>query len=464
MPDFLRTLLRFAQRSGYSDPVESSPMEKVAREVAARLRESGHIAYFAGGCVRDMVRGLIPKDYDIATAARPEVVQALFPRTFAVGAHFGVIIVVENGFQFEVATFRSDDAYIDGRHPSAVHFSSPEEDAQRRDFTINGMFYDPVAKKVIDFVGGRADIGAKLVRAIDDPARRFTEDRLRMLRAVRFATTLDYEIDKTTWEALVTNASSINQISAERIRDELIRIFMSPNRVRGWDLLDSSGLMRAIFPELDAMKGVLQPEQFHPEGDVFVHTRLMLHLLPQKVSVPLVFAVLFHDVAKPVTATVDKTGRIRFNDHDRIGAQMTEAIMRRLRFSGAEIEATVEMVRQHMVFKDAPNMRVAKLKRFMARPTFGEELELHRVDCESSHRMLDNYEFLLRKREEFANEPIIPPPLMRGDDLIALGLKPGPKFGEILEAVETRQLEGTVRTREEALEWVKREYFSGRKN
>jgi poly(A) polymerase len=439
-------------------------MEKVAREVAARLREPGHIAYFAGGCVRDMVRGLVPKDYDIATDARPEVVQTLFPRTFAVGAHFGVIIVVENGFQFEVATFRSDDAYIDGRHPSAVHFSSPEEDAQRRDFTINGMFYDPVAEKVIDFVGGRADIDAKLVRAIGDPARRFTEDRLRMLRAVRFATTLEFEIDKTTWEALVVNAPLINQISAERIRDELIRIFMSPNRVRGWDLLDSSGLMRAILPELHAMKGVLQPEQFHPEGDVFVHTRLMLHLLPQEVSVPLVFAVLFHDVAKPVTATVDKTGRIRFNDHDRIGAQMTEAIMRRLRFSGAEIEATVEMVRQHMVFKDAPNMRVAKLKRFMARPTFGEELELHRVDCESSHRMLDNYEFLLRKREEFANEPIIPPPLVRGDDLIAFGLKPGPKFGEILEAVETRQLEGTLRTREEALEWVKREYFSGRKN
>jgi poly(A) polymerase len=439
-------------------------MEKVAREVAASLRQSGHIAYFAGGCVRDMVRGLIPKDYDIVTDARPEAVQTLFPRTFAVGAHFGVIIVLENSFQFEVATFRSDDAYIDGRHPTAVHFSSPEEDAQRRDFTINGMFYDPVAEKVIDLVGGRADIDAKLVRAIGDPTRRFTEDRLRMLRAVRFATTLGYEIEKATWEALMANAPSINQISAERIRDELVRIFLSPERVRGWDLLDSSGLMRAILPELEAMKGVLQPEQFHPEGDVFVHTRLMLHLLPEEVSVPLVFAVLFHDVAKPITATVDKTGRIRFNDHDRIGAHMTEAIMRRLRFSGAEIEATVEMVRQHMVFKDAPNMRVAKLKRFMARPTFGEELELHRVDCESSHRMLDNYEFLLRKREEFANEPIIPPPLVRGDDLIALGLKPGPKFGEILEAVETRQLEGTLRTREEALEWVKREYFSGRKN
>jgi poly(A) polymerase len=433
-------------------------MEKTARIVIARLREHGHIAYFAGGCVRDMVRGLMPKDYDIVTDARPDTVQKLFPRTVAVGAHFGVIIVLENGFQFEVATFRSDDAYIDGRHPSAVHFSSPEGDAQRRDFTINGMFYDPVAEQVIDLVGGQTDIGAKLVRAIGEPAKRFAEDRLRMLRAVRFATTLNYEVDKETWEALVANAASINQISAERIRDELVRIFLSANRVRGWDLLDSSGLMRTILPELEAMKGVLQPEQFHPEGDVFVHTRLMLGVLPEEVSVPLVFAVLFHDVAKPVTATVDKTGRIRFNEHDRIGAQMTEAIMRRLRFSSAETEAAMEMVRQHMVFKDAPNMRVAKLKRFMARQTFEEELELHRVDCESSHRMLDNYEFLMRKREEFANEPIIPPPLVRGDDLIALGLKPGPKFGEILEAVETRQLEGTLRTREEALEWMKREY------
>src|SRR5438128_6222901 len=394
--------------------VKASPMEKVAREVAARLRESGHIAYFAGGCVRDMVRGLMPKDYDIVTDARPEAVQKLFPHTYAVGAHFGVIIVLENDFQFEVATFRSDEAYVDGRHPSAVHFSSPEEDAKRRDFTINGMFYDPVAEKVIDLVGGRADIDTRLVRAIGDPAQRFAEDRLRMLRAVRFATMLDYQIDQKTWEALVGSASSINQISAERIRDELVRIFLSPNRVRGWDLLDSSGLMRAILPELEGMKGVLQPEQFHPEGDVFVHTRLMLRLLPEQVSIPLVFAVLFHDVAKPVTATVDETGRIRFNEHDRIGSEMTEAIMRRLRFSGAEIEDTVEMVRQHMVFKDAPNMRVAKLKRFMARPTFDEELELHRVDCASSHRMLDNYEFLLRKREEFANEPIIPPPLVRG--------------------------------------------------
>ena len=439
-------------------------MEKAARKVAEILRDRGHIAYFAGGCVRDMVRGLTPKDYDIATDARPENVQALFPRTYAVGAHFGVIIVLEDGFQFEVATFRSDEAYIDGRHPSAVHFSSPKEDARRRDFTINGMFLDPASNKVIDLVGGQADIGAKLVRAIGEPAQRLAEDRLRMLRAVRFATALDYQIDKRTWDALVASASSINQISAERIRDEVVRIFLSPSRVRGWDLLDASGLMSAILPELQAMKGVLQPEQFHPEGDVFVHTRLMLSLLPDIVSVPLVFAVLFHDVAKPVTSRVDEAGRIRFNEHDRIGAEMTEAIMRRLRFSGAEIEATIEMVRQHMVFKDAPKMRIAKLKRFMARPTFDEELELHRVDCQSSHRMLDNYEFLLRKREEFANEPIIPPPLVRGDDLIAFGLKPGPKFGEILEAVETRQLEGKLRTRDEALNWVKSHYSLGNEN
>jgi poly(A) polymerase len=444
--------------------MKPSPMEKAARKIAARLRGEGHVAYFAGGCVRDIVRGVTPKDFDIATDARPEVVQRLFSRTYAVGAHFGVILVIENGFQFEVATFRSDDAYVDGRHPSAVHFSSPEEDATRRDFTINGMFYDPVAEEVIDLIGGRTDIAAKLVRAIGEPAERFGEDRLRMLRAVRFAAVLDYKIDKHTWDALVTNAASINEISAERIREELVRIFLSPNRALGWDLLDASGLMRAILPEIEAMKGCKQPEQFHPEGDVFEHTRLMLQFLRENVSVPLVFSVLFHDVAKPRTATVDETGRIRFSGHDRLGAEMTEEIMRRLRFSGAEIEDTVEMVRQHMVFKDVPKMRVAKLKRFMARPTFGDELELHRVDCVGSHRMLDNYEFLLRKREEFANEPIIPPPLVRGDDLIALGLKPGPKFSEILEAVETRQLEGSLSTREEALEWVKREYAPGGKH
>src|SRR5262249_8443903 len=439
--------------------VKPSLMEKTARHIARRLRERGHIAYFAGGCVRDMVRGLPAKDFDVATDATPDIVQKLFSRTYAVGAHFGVVVVVENGFNFEVATFRSDGAYLNHRHPINVRFSSPEEDAKRRDFTINGMFFDPEKNDVIDFVGGRADLKAKIVRAIGDPAARFSEDRLRMLRAVRFAAVLDYKIDNQTWDALVANAASINEISAERIREELVRIFLSSNRARGWVLLDESGLLRTILPELELMKGCLQPEQFHPEGDVFQHTRLMLELLPEKVSVPLVMSVLFHDVAKPVTATVDETGRIRFNEHDRIGAVMTESIMERLRFSRVEIDATVEMVRQHMVFKDTPKMRVAKLKRFMARPTFEDELELHRVDCASSHRMMDNYEFLLRKREEFANEPIIPPRLVRGDDLIALGMKPGPKFGEILEAAETRQLEGALKDREQALEWVKREYL-----
>jgi poly(A) polymerase len=437
-----------------------SIMESTAHEIVRKLRAAGHVAYYAGGSVRDLLRGQVPKDIDVATDARPEVVQKMFPRTYAVGAHFGVIVVLENGLQFEVATFRSDGAYLDGRRPTEVHFATAEEDAARRDFTINGMFFDPEAQEVIDFVGGRADLDARLIRAIGDPAQRFAEDRLRILRAVRFSTVLNFEVEPSTWDAVVAHAASINEISAERVREELVRIFMSPQRVRGWDILDASGLMRAILPEVEAMKGCEQPPQFHPEGDVFKHTRIMLELLPEEASLPLVFSVLFHDIGKPPTSMVDEEGRIRFNGHDRIGAEMTEAIMERLRFSRLEIDATVEAVRQHMVFKDVPNMRVAKLKRFMARPTFDDELELHRVDCASSHGMMDNYDFLRGKKEEFASEPIIPPPLVRGDDLIALGLKPGPRFGEILEAVETRQLEGALTNRDEALEWVKGEYRS----
>ncbi len=433
-----------------------SVMESTAHDIVRKLRAAGHVAYYAGGSVRDLLRRQVPKDIDVATDARPEAVQKMFPRTYAVGAHFGVNVVLENGLQFEVATFRSDGAYLDGRRPTEVHFATAEEDAARRDFTINGMFFDPEAQEIIDFVGGRADLDARLIRAIGDPSQRFAEDRLRMLRAVRFATVLGFEVEPSTWDAVVAHAASISEISSERIREELVRIFLSPHRVRGWDLLDASGLMRVILPELEAMKGCEQPPQFHPEGDVFKHTRIMLDLLPEKVSLPLVLSVLFHDIGKPATSSLDETGRIRFNGHDRVGAEMTEAVMQRLRFSRTEIDDTVEAVRQHMVFKDVPNMRVAKLKRFMARPTFEDELELHRVDCASSHGMMDNYDFLREKKEEFANEPIIPPPLVRGDDLIALGLKPGPRFGEILEAVETRQLEGALTSREDALEWVKK--------
>jgi len=436
-----------------------SETASIATSIVRRLRDAGHVAYFAGGCVRDMLRGTEAKDYDIATGATPGEVQRLFPRTVAVGAHFGVICVLEGGHQFEVATFRSDGAYIDGRHPEAVTFSSPREDAERRDFTVNGMFYDPLAQEVIDFVNGRADLDHRLLRAIGDPAGRFREDRLRLLRAIRFATALNFEIDPATWDALRVHAPEINDVSAERIRDELVRIFLSPNRVRGLDLLDQSGLLAQVIPEMMALKGCEQPPQFHPEGDVWVHTRRMLELLPAQVSVPLVFAVLLHDIGKPPTYSLDPAeGRIRFNAHDKVGAGMARAIMERLRFSRDEIDATVEAVDQHMVFKDVQRMRVAKLKRFMARPRFEEEMELHRVDCQSSHAMLDNYEFLRGKQEEFANEPLIPPPLITGDDLIALGWKPGPKFKEVLDAVQTRQLEGTLTTHEEALDWVRTEF------
>ena len=436
----------------------SDSLEAFARAIVRRLRDAGHTALYAGGCVRDRLLGKEPHDYDIATDAKPADLQALFPRTVAVGAHFGVIVVLEGGHEFQVASFRADGLYLDGRHPETVTFSTPEQDAQRRDFTINGLFYDPLAEKLIDYVGGERDLEARLLRAIGNAADRFREDRLRMLRAVRFAAVLSFDIDPATWRAVCANASHIHEVSAERIREELVKTFLSPNRVRGFDLLDESGLLHEILPEVEALKGCEQPPQFHPEGDVFKHTRIMLGLLPAQISVPLVFSVLFHDIGKPATYSVDPTGRIRFSGHDKLGAEMTTQIMERLRFSRAEIDATVEAVANHMVFKDVKEMRVAKLKRFMARPTFDDELELHRVDCTSSHGMLDNHAFLQTKREEFASEPLIPPALITGRDLIALGLDPGPRFSEILEAVQSRQLEGTLTSHDEALAFVRENY------
>jgi poly(A) polymerase len=434
-------------------------MEQTARGVVQRLQSEGFVAYYAGGCVRDQLRRVPPVDYDIATSARPDEVQQLFPHNVAVGAHFGVICVLEKGMQFQVATFRSDGAYLDGRHPDRVTFSSPREDAERRDFTVNGMFFDPVRGEVIDYVGGQNDLKSRILQAIGSASERFHEDRLRMLRAVRFAATLGFEIEEKTWRALCEKASEIHAVSAERIREELVRIFISPARLRGFDLLDASGLMENVLPEITALKGCKQPPQFHPEGDVFVHTRRMIELLPAQTSVPLVFGTLFHDIGKPPTFKYEEhEDRIRFSGHDKVGAEMTAHIMERLRFSRSEIDATVEIVDGHMVFKDVQQMRVSRLKRLMARPHFEDELILHRVDCESSHGMLDNYDFLQRKKEEFANEPLIPPPLVNGRDLIALGWKPGPGIGRVLEAVETRQLEGGLATREEALSWIAREF------
>ena len=432
-------------------------MEATATRLVERLRAAGHEALFAGGCVRDRLLGKEAHDIDIATSARPEEIQKLFPRTVAVGAQFGVIVVLEDGGEFQVATFRSDGAYRDGRHPESVAFTNAEGDARRRDFTVNGLFFDPLTRQILDFVGGEADLRAGILRSIGDPHARFAEDKLRLIRCVRFAASLGFEIEAETWRALVERAPEITAVSAERIRDELVKIFTHPSRVRGFDLLDQSGLLAILLPEVEALKGCEQPPDFHPEGDVFVHTRLMLSLLPEQVSTPLVFSVLFHDIGKPPTFLIDETGRIRFNGHESISASMTEKIFARLRFSNAETEATVVGVKNHMAFKDVQNMRIATLKRFLARPTIDDELELHRVDCQGSHGLLDNYDFLLRKREEFSNEPLIPPPLITGRDLIAAGLKPGPLFKKLLDSAQALQLEGGLKTREDALAWLREE-------
>lgn len=432
----------------------SNELELQAKDVANTLARAGHVAYFAGGCVRDRLMGLEPADYDIATSATPGEVMRLFPHTVLVGAQFGVVRVIEAGRQFEVATFRADGAYLDGRHPEGVVFSSPETDALRRDFTINGMFIDPADGRVIDFVGGRDDLQAGVIRAIGDACQRMTEDHLRLLRALRFAARFDFRIEPLTWDAVVGLAGEIATVSAERIRDELVKMLVHPSRARALDLLRASGLLEIILPEVAALAGCEQPPQFHPEGDVFKHTRIMLDLLQPEPSVPLVLAVLLHDIGKPPTSRVDPDGRIRFNGHDRVGADMAEQILRRLKFSNRECELVVEAVRQHMVFKDVQNMRTAKLRRFMAREGFRDELELHRVDCTSSHGLLDNYEFLLEKEREFASEPIIPPPLLTGRDLIERGWKPSPRLGAALRAVQTRQLEGELTTRNQAIDFI----------
>jgi tRNA nucleotidyltransferase/poly(A) polymerase len=427
-----------------------------ATAIVRKLVEAGHQAVFAGGCVRDMLREVAPKDYDIATSATPEVVQRLFPHSHAVGAAFGVIVVHRDGHNFEVATFRRDGGYSDGRRPDSVEFTGAEEDAKRRDFTVNGLFFDPLKGEVLDFVGGREDLARKLLRAIGDPRARFAEDHLRLLRAVRFSTVLGFPIEAETWTAVCGLASTIRTVSAERIREELVKIFLHPDRVRGFDLLVDSGLMHEVLPEILVLKGCEQPPQWHPEGDVFIHTRIMLGLLPEQVSLPLVLSVLFHDIAKPATFTRDNTGRIRFNGHDTLGASMTEGILRRLKFPNDVIEPTIAAVENHMVFKDVQKMRVSKLKRFIARPTFEDEMELHRVDCMSSNGLVDNYDYLRAKQQEFASEPqpLIPEPLVSGHDLIAMGHAPGPRFRDLLTAVQNLQLEGTITTREQALDWL----------
>ena len=431
-------------------------LKSTAHQIARRLSDAGHTAYFAGGCVRDSLLGKNPKDYDIATSAVPDEVLSLFPKADAIGAHFGVILVRERGHAFEIATFRHDGSYHDGRHPESVTFSSPEEDAQRRDFTVNGLFQNPDDDGIIDHVNGRVDLEKRLLRAIGSPGERFQEDALRLMRAVRFATCLGFQIEPSTWQAVCENTDLLEKISRERVRDEFSRILLAPDRARGLDLLTESGLMRHIAPEVYDLVGCEQPPQWHPEGDVYTHTRIMLDMLDDEPSLELVLAVLLHDIGKPPTFTYDESeSRIRFNGHDRVGADMAEQILRRLKYPNKTIEAVCAMVANHMNFMNVQQMRTAKVKRFMSRSTFEDEMELHRVDCASSNGFTENYEFLRDKQTQFAAEPLIPPPLVSGRDLIHLGMEPGPLFKDILQAVQTEQLEGRVNTREEALEWIK---------
>jgi poly(A) polymerase len=448
-------------------------LKDFATAIVQTLRRKGFQAYFVGGCVRDLLLGREPKDYDVATDATPEQVMEIFPETYAVGAQFGVVLVPapeedkagaatadfsSKGHAVEVATFRSDIGYSDGRHPDEVRFSkNPREDVARRDFTINGMLLDPVSGEVLDFVGGRKDLEAGIIRTIGDPEQRFNEDKLRMLRAVRFAARFEYSIEPATFAAMQKLAEQIKVVSHERVRDELTRMLTEGRARRAFLLLDESGLLKSVLPEISAMKGVEQPPEFHPEGDVFVHTLLLLDFLPNPCPMTLAWGALLHDVGKPATFRV-APDRIRFDSHVEVGVKMAEAICLRLRFSNDETEQILALVDNHMRFGHVGRMKESTLKRFLRMPAFDEHLGLHRADCLASHGNLSTYEFIQQKRGEIPAEKMRPSPLVTGDDLIAAGHVPGPRFREILSAVEDAQLEGRLPSRDEALEFVRREF------
>ena len=425
---------------------------QVAGEIVRRLRAEGFQAYFVGGCVRDLVMGREPKDYDVATDATPDEVVRLYPESLTVGAQFGVVIVPREEGNVEVATFRNDGRYDDGRHPAEVRYArTPQEDVRRRDFTINGLLFDPTSEEVLDYVGGQADIRARRLRTIGDPMARLSEDRLRMLRAVRFAARFGFALDSMAKAAIRNLAPQIHEVSAERVRDEILKILTEGQARRGFELLDETGLLREVLPEIKALQGVAQPPEFHPEGDVWIHTLLMLDGL-RDATTTLALGVLLHDVGKPPTFTVRE--RIRFDNHVEVGAKMAEVICARLRLSARETERVAELVRHHLRFKDFPRMKRSTQLRFLRLEGFEEHLELHRLDCLSSHGDLANYELARKLLEETPAEEIKPQPLLRGDDLIGQGYTPGPLFKTILQTIEDAQLEGKLQSRDEALRLV----------
>jgi len=437
-------------------------LRQTAEKVVRRLQEAGYSTFWVGGCVRDLLLGRDPADYDIATAAKPEQVEALFPQTIPVGRQFGVVVVLEDNYQIQVATFRAESDYEDGRHPKFVAFANAKADAERRDFTVNGLFFDPVRQELHDWVGGQQDLAAGVVRTIGSPAERFAEDHLRMLRAVRFATQLDFALAPVTMNSVKALAPRIRGISAERIREELMKLFKPPHARRGLELFRESGLMAEILPGLAATLECHQSPDYHPEGSVYNHIGLMLEHMKEDASPSLPWAVLLHDIAKPVTASCDpETGSIHFYGHERVGAEMAEQILERLKFPRKDIEEISLAVRCHMQFKDAPQMRKATLRRLLMRPTFPLELELHRLDCVGSHGRLDIYDFLVAQQQELASKPEILPPLLKGGDLLALGMKPGPALGQWLEQIRDKQLQEELRTPEQALAWVKQQIAAG---
>ena len=435
--------------------VNGSPRETAAA-IVRRLQAAGFAAFWVGGCVRDFLLGREPQDFDIATDAKPEQVEQLFQRTIPVGRKFGVVIVLEHRQQFQVATFRAEAEYRDGRRPEKVIFASAEADAARRDFTVNGLFYDPLTKKIHDWVGGEADLRAKIIRTIGAPAARFGEDHLRMLRAVRFAAQLGFEIEPQTFAAIPALAPKIKIISAERIREELIKLFAPPHAARGLVLLRDCRLLEHVLPELAPTTACEQSPDFHPEGSVFNHLRLMLSQMPPGASDSLPWAVLLHDIAKPVTAERDAaTGKIHFYGHEKIGAVMAEQILQRLRFPKKQTEAIVACVRNHMQFKDVKQMRTATLRRLLLRETFPLELELHRLDCLGSSGNLEHYHFLREQAEELNKKPALRPPLLNGNDLIKLGMRPGPALGALLAEIREKQLAEELKTPRAAMAWAR---------